>query len=199
MDFTKEITMNLLLTGLQRLIKQTELREENRGILYILAVDRIREASMMDFGELCKVGGPTVKYGGGYSRIQTQGYLPYLAQLCTAMPSMPEVNEQSEEGWHTAHRAGHSDNPDLHKIIAADGVILAHHDIKYVEQLFGKDDITGCIAMDRDAEISGAPPQRPFTFGNQVQIFENQAEKVCSPGWRRYWQLFSSHEEPKIL
>ncbi len=79
MDFTKEITMGLLLNGLQRLIKQTELREDNRAgdfYIYVLAVDSIREASMMDFGELCEGGGPTVKYGGGYSRIQTQGYLP---------------------------------------------------------------------------------------------------------------------------
>jgi hypothetical protein len=47
----------------------------------------------------------------------------------------------------------HSDNHDLHKITAADGVILAHHGIQYVEKLFGKDDIAGHNTMDRDADF----------------------------------------------
>ncbi len=42
LDFTREITLGLLLHGFQRLIRQVNSRDENKGFLCILAADRIR-------------------------------------------------------------------------------------------------------------------------------------------------------------
>jgi hypothetical protein len=150
LDFIKEITMGLLLNGFQRLIKLIESRHENRGFLYILAADRICEASMMDMRELCEVVGPKILQKVAHRLRNT---FPYLTQVCTAMSIMLEMNEKSKEGWHTAHIAGHSDSHDLHRITATDGITLSHYGLRYVEQPYGKDYITGRIELDRDAVL----------------------------------------------
>jgi hypothetical protein len=121
LDFTKEMTMGLLLNGLQRLIKQADRRDKNRGFLYVLTADRTHEASMMDMRELCEVGGPQIWQKVAHRLRNTS---KYLTQVCTAMSIMFEMNEKSKEGWNTAHFAGHSDSHDLHRKTAADGITI---------------------------------------------------------------------------
>jgi hypothetical protein len=149
MDFTTEIANGLVLNGLQRLRQQGRTRDENKSFLFKLYNECLREANILNLGELFRIGGPKIwiKAGNKLANIS-----PFFSCMCKAMAKMLELNENSSDGWMTANIAGHTAMHDLYRISAADGIMLENYGLTYVGQLFGKDDLTGRIMTGVDIE-----------------------------------------------
>ncbi len=102
--------------------------------------------------------------------------------MCKAMAKMLELNEKSNEGWMTASIAGHTRASNIYHISAADGVVLDHYGLTHVGQLYGRDDMTGRIRTDLDADFTGAMMDRYAGLVTKCKSLRRRLQNMRLPG-----------------
>jgi hypothetical protein len=112
-----------------------------------LYTECLREANILNLGELFRIRGPKIWIKAGYKLANIS---PFFSCMCKAMAKMLELNENSSDGWMTTSIAGHTAMHDLFRISAADGIMLENYGLTYAGQLFEKDDLTGQIMAGVD-------------------------------------------------
>jgi hypothetical protein len=73
---------------------------------------------------------------------------PFLGMAFQAMGEMMLRNEKSGEGWMSGSFAGNHMSLPIYRITAADGMVLHNYGIDRVVQLFGVNDLNGCIDLN---------------------------------------------------
>ena len=150
MSFTSEIVCGLLLNILNRLCRESNSPAEKQTFMYKYFQKILEGTHAPSWAELLQCGGQGV-WQSLISRVNRRS--PFFTQLCKAMAKMHQLNDKNRDSWTCAPIAGHSLANQIFAITAAEGVTLAHLGLNYVEQLFPKNDLTGRLIMDQDADL----------------------------------------------